>query len=212
MYKVELKIKRCKSINELGEFIRDNNIKLVLFGEYHGFVKQIQVQRKILEKTLPKFFLYEMLEENIILNDNGAQKFLSKPNNKDFSSVSTYGQLKPIINLARSFNLSIIGCDIKNMGVGKNWRENRFSDKEARNVTRKRELRQAQIINGYASKGLVFALLGDYHLRKSSLIFSKLRAKKAILVKPSFKWKDRLNNAKNFNESEISYIVKLYKK
>lgn len=211
MYNIELRIKGCKSISELGEFIRNNHIKLVLFGEYHGFVKQIQVQRKILRKVLPNFFLYELFEENKILSNKDAKKFLNKLNNEEFSFVSTYGQLKPIIRLARSFNLPIIGCDVKNMAVNKNWRENKFSKKEAAGITRKRELRQAKVINEYTSKGLVFALLGDYHLRKNSLVLSKLETK-AIIVRPSFKWGDRFNYVKKFKDSETSYFVKLYKR
>ena len=115
MYKIKVKIKGCKNINNLREFIRVNNIKIVLFGEYHGFLNQIQIQRKIIQNVQPDFFLYEMLEEKKILNEKDAKKFLSKLDNKDFSVISTYGQLKPIIRLARSFDLSIIGCDIKNI-------------------------------------------------------------------------------------------------
>jgi hypothetical protein len=212
MYDIKLKIKECKNISSLKEFVKLNNIKLVLFGEYHGFFKQIQVQREILNRISPDFFLYEMLEDNKILSDKDAKKVLSKPNKKNFSVVSTYGQLKPIIKLARSFNLPIIGCDIKNMGADKNWRGKKFSEKEAKFITKKRELQQAKIINQYTSKGLVFALVGEYHLRKNSPIFTKLRVKKAILVRPSFKWKDELSYVENIKKSDIAYSIKLFRK
>ena len=78
MYKINIKIRGCKSIRDWGEFIRVHNIKLVLFGEHHGFLNQIQVQRKIIQNVRPDFFLYEMLEEEKILNDKNAKKFLSK--------------------------------------------------------------------------------------------------------------------------------------
>ena len=100
----------------------------------------------------------------------------------------------------------------KNIGVDENWREKKFSEKEAESVTKKRELQQTKIINQYTSKGLVFALVGDYHPRKNSPIFTKLRVKKAILVRPSFKWKDELNHVENIKKSDITYIVKFYKK
>jgi len=83
MYKIKVKIKGCKNIDSLKEVIRVHNIKLVLFGEYHGFINQIQVQRKIIQNVQPDFFLYEMLEKDRILNDKDAKKFLSKPDNKD---------------------------------------------------------------------------------------------------------------------------------
>lgn len=211
MYKIKVEIKGCKNIDALRELIRANNIKLVLFGEYHGFIKQIHVQRKIIQSVRPDFFLYEMLEEDKILNIKDAKKFLSKSDSKDFSVISTYGQLKPIVRLARSFDLSIIGCDIKNMGVNKDWRKKKFSHEEAKRITNNRELRQAKIINQYSSKGLVFALLGKYHLRKNSLVLSKLKVKRVVIIKPSFKWEERLNYLKKFKDTEISYIVELKK-
>lgn len=210
MYKLKVNITGCKNIDSLGEFIRVHNIRLVLFGEYHGFFNQIQVQRKIIKNVQPDFFLYEMLEEDKILNDKDAKKFLGKLDSKDFSVISTYGQLKPMIRLARSFNLPVIGCDIKNMCCkDKAWIKKKFSHEEEKRITNKRELRQVKVINKYASKGLVFGLLGAYHLRKNSLVLSKLRHKRAIIIQPLFKWRKRFEDQKKFNNSEISYIVKM---
>lgn len=209
MYKIKVKIRGSKNIDNLGKFIRSHNIKLVLFGEYHGFLNQILIQKKIIQIVRPDFFLYEMLEDCKVLNEKDAKKFLSKPDSKDFSFISTYGQLKPIIRLARSLNLPIVGCDINNMGVNKDWREKKFSNKEGNRITKKRELQQVKIINKYISKGLVFALLGDYHLRKNGLVWSKLKEKKAIIVKPLFKWSERFNSPSKFRNSEISYTIKM---
>src|SRR3989344_961151 len=217
MYKIKVRIRGCKNIDSLGEFIRANNIKLVLFGEYHGFLNQVHVQRKIIQNVKPDFFLYEMLEEDKILNDKGAKRFLGKPDNKDFSFISTYGDLKPIVRLAREFNLPIIGCDIKNMCItDKGWSKRShkeiiatFSHEEGKKMTHKRELRQSKVINKYTSKGLVFGVSGCYHVRKNSQVLSKLRDKNAIIVKPLFKWKEKFNHRKRFKNSEISYIIKM---
>jgi len=210
MYEIKVKIRGLKDINKIGDFIKSHKIKLILFGEYHGFVNQIQVQKKIIKIIKPDFFLYELLEDKKILNDKDAKKFLNNPNGKDFSVISTYGELKPIIKLARSFDLPIIGCDIKNMGYkDKNWMEKKFNFGEGKMITKKRELRQSKVINEYTSKGLVFALLGDYHTRKNSLVLSKFKAKKIVIIKSAFKWTERFNHKKKFKNSEISYIVKL---
>ena len=83
MYEIKVKIRGCKNIDSLGEFIRVHNIKLVLFGEYHGLINQIHVQRRIIETVKPDFFLYEMLEQEQILNDKDAERFLNKPDNKN---------------------------------------------------------------------------------------------------------------------------------
>ncbi len=181
MYKIKLKIKGCKTLKNLKKFIELNKINLVLFGEYHGFTGQLQIQEKIIQSICPKFFLYEMLEDKEILNNKDAKKFLDKPNKENFSVVSDYGDLKPIIKLARKFNLPIIGCDIKNMGVGKDWKRKKFSREESNKITKKRELQQAKVINEYANKGLVFGLVGEHHLRKNSFLLDKLKAKKYLL-------------------------------
>ncbi len=217
MYKINVKIKGCKNIDDLGDFIRTNNIKVVLFGEYHGFLGQDKLQRKIIQVTRPDFFLYEMLEESKIMNNKQARIFLNKPNNQDFSFICTYGYLKPMIRLARAFSLQIIGCDIKNMCIkNKNWskishkeRIATFSDKEAEIITRKRELRQVKIINKYSSKGLVFVILGTYHLRRNSVVLSHLKDKKAIIIRPSFDWRERFNDRKKFKDSDVSYNLRM---
>ena len=90
MDNIKLKIKEYKSLNKLKELIKDNNITLVLFGEYHGFSIQISILKEIIKITKPDFFLYEMLEEKKILNNKDAKHFLNKLDNKDFSFISTF--------------------------------------------------------------------------------------------------------------------------
>ena len=50
-----------------------------------------------------------MLEESKILNDQDSTRFLGRPDKDDFSFISAYGDLKPTIRLARSFDLTIAG-------------------------------------------------------------------------------------------------------
>ncbi len=210
MDNIKLKIKEYKSLNKLKELIKDNNITLVLFGEYHGFSIQISILKEIIKITKPDFFLYEMLEEKKILNNKDAKHFLNKLDNKDFSFISTYGQLKPIIRLARNFNLQIIGCDIKNMGCkNKDWRKNKISREDGEELTKRRELQQTKVINQYTLKGVVFALVGDHHLRRGSLVLSKLNNERVVIIRPSFKWSEKFNHPNKFSNSEISYIARL---
>ena len=213
MYKIKLRIERCKTLNNLGEFIRNNNIRLVLFAETHGFLDEIPVQRKIIQKMKPDFLLYEMLEESKILNSKEAKIFLNKPDKDDFSFISTYKDLKPTIKLAKSFNLPIIGCDLKNMDQNsKDWLKKKFSREEGRKLIKKRELRQAKVINQYTSKGIVFASLGAYHLRRGSITISNLKEKKFIIVSPSFNGKEAFLIPVGAKEKADSYVVKMREK
>ena len=213
MYKIDLKINGCKNVKELADFVRANRIRLILFAETHGFLNETPIQKKIIQSTNPDFFLYEMLEERKLLNNKETKIFLSKPNNENFSVISTYGELKPTIELANRFNLPIIGCDIKDMcQKDKNWLKKKFSREEARTLIKKRELRQSNVINQYTSNGLVFASLGAYHLRKGSITISNLREKNFIIVSPSFRGKEAFLIRANQKELADSYVVKLRKK
>lgn len=211
MYPIKVEIKHCKSIHELRDFMRLNNIRLVLFAETHGFLKETQIQKKIIESINPDFFLYEMLEESQILNDQEAHAFLDRPNKEDFSFISTYGDLKPTIKLARSFKLPIIGCDIKNMCCdSKNWMNESFPRGHWGKVTKTREARQSKIINQYSQKGLVFATLGAYHLRKGSYVIKNLDEKKFILVNPLFNGGEKFLIPRDQKKLKVSFKVRLF--
>ena len=212
VYKIKIKIENCQNIKNLRKFIALHNIKLILFAETHGYLNEIPVQRKIIQNTKPDLFLYEMLEENKILNNKKAQTFFNELDNKDFSVISTYKELKPTIRLASKFNLPIIGCDIKNMcQKDKNWLKKKFSREESRELIKKRALRQSKIIHQYTKKGIVFASLGAYHLRKGSITTSNLKEKKFIIVYPSFGGKETFLIPANTKEKVDSYVVRLRK-
>lgn len=209
MYEIKMNTLGCKDLRDLGNYILRNNIRLVLFGEFHGFFGQLQVQRTILKAVKPDFFLYEMLEEDKLLNSNQSKAFLNKPNNEDFSFISNYIDLKPIVRLAHTLNLPIIGCDIKNMFcTSKGWVNQKFSREEELHIMISRENRQAKIINNYTPKGIVFAILGDYHVRRTSHLLSKLREEQAIVIRPGFKWKMRFAKKDGFKKSEVFYVVR----
>jgi hypothetical protein len=216
MYPIKVKIRGCSNLSELKDFIKLKKIKLVLFAETHGFLKENIIQKKILKEINPEFFLYELLEENELLNNIDARKFLNKSSNKDFSVISTYGELKPTIKLASDLHLPIIGCDIKNMCrknkdflkiTNLSSNQKRIEDK----ILKRRELHQSKIITKYVSKGLVFASLGVYHLRKNSFFLKSLKEKEIIIVKPLFNGRDELGVPANFLEHTVSYVVKLVK-
>lgn len=213
MYNIKLKIKGCSDVNSLGKFIRSKDIRLVLFAETHGFLNEAPIQKKIIQSINPNFFLYEMLEESKILNARDVKRFLNKNNKEDFSFISTYGDLKTTIRIARKFNLPIIGCDIKNMCCkSKNWRNEKFSQIDAKNLTNKREERQSKIINQYTSKGLVFASLGAYHLRKGSTTIKNLSEKSFIVVSPLFDGKEKFLIPKDQKKLNVSFKIKLVKR
>jgi hypothetical protein len=213
MYKIKMNVKGCKDITELKDFIRRNNINLILFAETHGYLKEILVQREVIKHVKPDFYLYEMLEESKISNDKDAKKLLDKSDREEFSFISTYGDLKPTIKLARSFNLPIVGCDIKNMCVKtKNWINEKYSKNYWNTITKKRETGQAKVINRYVKRGLVFASLGAYHLRKDSIVLKGLKQRKFIIVHPLFEGKEKFLIPRDQKRSNVSFGIKLVQK
>lgn len=213
MYKIVSNIKGCKDIRDLRKFIAENEIMLVLFAETHGYLKEVPVQEKIISLINPDYFLYEMLEEKKILSSKQAKSFLNQPAKKTFSFISKYGELKPTIKMARNFNLPIIGCDIKNMCVrSSDWLSKGFSKKEAEHIRKTREIKQSKIINQYSKKGLVFASLGAYHLRRGSTTTNGLKEKKFILVYPVINDKPAFVTKSDPKNPKVKYKLKLVNK
>ncbi|MAG50082.1 hypothetical protein CL621_00385, partial [archaeon] len=102
-------------IEKLKEILREKKINLIIFGETHGFLDDDKIQEEIIQYFKPTIFLYEMLEETKLLTTDKQKEFLKESNEKDFSVISTFGELKKTINLATKYNLPIVGNDIKNM-------------------------------------------------------------------------------------------------
>lgn len=213
MYKIKSIIKDCKDIDGLRDFIRKKEIKLILFAETHGYLDEVPVQEKIVKLTKPNFFLYEMLEESKILNSKDAQKFLKHDNEESFSFISKYGELKPNVKLARKYKLPLIGCDIKNMCVRSgDWITKKFSQKEAQHIRETRETKQSKVINEYTKRGLVFASLGAYHLRRTSITTKNLKEKRFVVIYPIINGKPAFVTKSDPKNPRVRYEIKLVEK
>jgi len=212
--KSKLRIRRFGNLAELMQSTK--GIKLVLFGNTHGFLNDVQTQGTLIAAFKPKYYLYELLENRNITSDIEFRRYLSEPNSKNFSVISKFGELKPVIRMARRYKLKIIGCDIKNMG-----RRNReflsntgFTKKEKnfeKSLMNRREEQHARIINNYVSKtnNPVFASVGAYHLRKSSKTLSNLKTRDYIMCYPTYKGRQISGAAKGMNKKNVAYLVKL---
>lgn len=201
------------NLENVKDYIAKHNIRSIFFAETHGLIPEIEAQEKIISKTNPKLFLYELLEEEKIISEEDYQKFLSKPDEDDFSIISKFKDLKPTVILAKKFRLPIVGCDIKNM-----LREDtKFRDTETiteedvkneENIMAKREERQLETINRCLNQDkeiLLFVSLGAYHLRKESLIRKKVKSN-YLLVRPLFDRKE-INEVEDILNSELTFLV-----
>lgn len=203
------------SKKDLNQIIKKEKIKLILFGETHGFiydeVKHIESLIKIFK---PNIILYELLENKKLKTVSSKNNFLKKPDNKKFSMISKQGDLKKIIKLAKKYNLPIEGCDLKNMGRKKPIPINKKLTKKEiikeKKIIDKREKYHLEFIKKVKSKhNLCFVILGAYHLRKNSPLIKSLNY--SIIVYPTYKGKMKFAPDKIKSQEEIIYVAKMLK-
>lgn len=139
---------------------------------------------------------------------------MSKNDSKEFSIISTFGEIKPTIRLANKYNVPVIGCDIKNMGrkdikfrTKKNWTKEEKEEEEE--LHKKRELYQKEIIEKVMQKTnkLIFVSIGLYHLRQSSELIKHLKKYNFVIVYPTINGNKDFENISDINSDNICYVV-----
>jgi len=211
--RIEIKIPSVENIEQLNQFVNSNSIKLVVFGESHGFFNDLALQEDLICQLSPKTYAYEMLEESNISSEKEFNNFMNHEDITEFSIISTYGELKPAVTMARNKGMLITGCDIKNMG-----RENRDflkiinptpeQKKHEKELMQRREKFMSQkLISLLRDEQLVFASLGAYHLRKKSFLWDGLENIKVLICYPTFKGQQKFGPTKGMKEEDILYIL-----
>src|SRR3989344_1864651 len=197
---------------ELSDFIV-KGFRLFLFGETHGFVNDSEVQEKLLAHIKPNIFIYELLEDKKITTINKFNEYLSKPDSEQFSVISTFGEIKPTISLAKKYCKSMVGCDIKNMCRKDNsfLNETNLSNKKEifeSKLLKKREIHQAKIINKTLNKekGIIFVSIGAYHLRRESHLFNTIKDK-FVICYPTINGIQKFEPQKGMEEGDIEFII-----
>lgn len=201
------------SKKNLNQLIKKEKIRLILFGETHGFIYDELKHIEDLIKTFkPNIILYELLEKKKLKTISSKNNFLKNPDNKKFSIISKQGDLKNIIRLAKKYNLPIEGCDLKNMGRKKPIPFNKKLTKkeitEEEKIINRREKYHIKFIKKAMSKhNLCFVILGAYHLRKNSPLIKSLN--NLIIVYPTYKGKMEFTPDEIKSQEEVIYIAKM---
>ena len=214
MIKTEIKIDRINSLNELKSIMP--KIRIILFGETHGFFNELPVQEEIIKAVNPEYYIWEMIEDKELLSQLDFDQFLEQSDNKDFSLISTYGELKPTVRLTHNYNLKVIGCDLRNMGrkdkaflskINLTIEEEKFEE----DLLEKRERRQAEVIKTILKKTnrILFVSVGAYHIRKNSYLFKYLEGINFIVCYPTLKGKQEFGPQEDITEKDVSYIIQL---
>jgi len=209
--KINLPIKTLENIQD---YLIKKEIRLIIFGETHGFFNDLELQDRIIQIAKPKYYLYEMLENKTILSKEDYRDILSNDDKAKFSIISTFGEIKPAIKMARDNNLKIIGCDIANMGrlnddFLKKTDLTKQEEQEEYLLMNKREKFQAQKIIEILEKneGILFISLGAYHLRKESIIWGILSHFNPIVCYPTLNGKQEFGPVEDMKEEDVLYIL-----
>jgi len=181
--------------------------EIIFFGETHGFVKnEAEYMEMAIKKLKPQIILYELLEDKKLDNIVKINSFLRQSKNKRFSLISSYGELKGVVELGKKYKLPIIGCDLKDMGRNKSIPINKKLTKKEiyveRKILKKRERHQMKVIKIVLKKyKIILVIVGAYHLRKNSPL-RKIKGSRNIIPK----YKDK----EIFSPKNISVKSKIY--
>ena len=204
---------------QIKRFVEKDKIRLVLFGDTHGFCDDIQVQTEILKQIRPDFYIHELIENKKYVSERSLKKALLHDKSERFSIVSSFGELFPIFDICLKYRIPLIGMDMRNMG-----RKNMdaiFKDKLTKDeaiienhLQEKRERHQAAIINKYfiTAKAFVLAVAGAYHLRKRSYLLKNIKAKNYLLIYPAFKGEAVFGPKNKMRQKDIYYDLKVCSK
>ena len=197
---------------KLKQILKEKDINLIIFGETHGFLEDNKYQEEIINLFKPNIFLYEMLEETSLKTKEQIDSFLLNEDSRDFSVISTFGELKNTIKLAKKHNLPIEGIDIKNM-----LRKDKsfltaieLSDEEIKieeEILKKREEKQNQKILSHLKEGeRIFVSVGAYHLRdESPLVNIKSNY---LIIYPIYNGEQIFEPPTDFKKENVSFEVK----
>jgi hypothetical protein len=163
-------------------------IKLIFFGETHGFIDDFKKQKEILDEINPEFVLFEQLENHLLMSQEDFQKIISL---KKISDMTEFNEIAKIVNYCYKKSIKLIGIDFKNFGFSKNLQEkvkNQRKITEEENlellgILEKRTEHHIEIIKRYMKKtsNQLVIILGAWHLRNDSKLLNSFKNYKLIL-------------------------------
>lgn len=170
---------------------------IIFIGDTHGYMDDFKIQREIIEKLNPKYILYEQMNNKRLMKKAEFKNMLKK---KSVSILTEVDEVRPLLKLCMQKKLPLIGIDFNNFGIS--WAK-RFKYKldndgkftksekeELKQIYKRREQKQSEMIRQYAQKGKIVVITGAHHLRKDSPLIKEISHFMAILPhyngKPAF--------------------------
>ncbi len=160
---------------------------IIFVGSTHSFLDDFSKQKEIINLVNPEFILSEDLE-NLVLDSE--KNFKDIFNKKIISQMTSFEEVKRLIELCYKKNIKLIGMDFKNFGFNKEIQTkikgkkklSASEEKEVELILKKRERKHLSKILEYTQKTSkpILVILGCWHLRKDSYLRKKLKSYKII--------------------------------
>lgn len=167
-----------------------SSFSFIFVGDSHGFINDFKKQKEIIEKVEPEFILSEQLENNVLDSEQKYKTFLK---DKKSSKMTSFKEIKDLVNWGYTKKIKLIGIDFENFGLDLKLRSiikgKGIPSKEDRieinKILSKRNIHHLKLIRKYSklSKKPLVILLGTWHLREESLLMKSLN--NYIVIYPS---------------------------
>lgn len=157
------------------------NFSFIFIGGTHGFIEDFIKQKEIINLINPEFVLCENLEN---LSLNSKEKFDNLLKNKKISDMTSFDEVKKLIDLCYNKNIKLIGIDLSNFGFNKVLQEKIKEQKElspeeenkVEEILKLRDKIHLEKILEYKNKTNrpLVIIIGSWHLREHSLLRDSL--------------------------------------
>lgn len=162
--------------------------EIIFIGDTHGFVDDFNKQKELILKFKPAYVLAESMKNNSLPSEKKYKKLLEK---KYVSDITSFSEVKRLVELCYEKNIKLIGIDFKNFGMSKSVREKIKNNKKITKseeinldkIVKKRERKQNKMVLKYSKKTEkpLLIITGSWHLRKNSPLFSNIKKYKLIM-------------------------------
>ena len=181
--------------------------KLIFIGDTHGFIKDFNKQKEIIERYNPEFILAEQLQEISITNKDSYIKA---------SKDQRFKEQAELMELCRKRDIKLIGIDFKDFGFDQRIQsiikgEVHPTKKELaiiKGIVKERSKHHINMIKHFlliTSKPLI-VIVGSWHLRKQSQL--RKTFKKYLAIYPIDEKGNILTDSRKIENINYLEIIK----
>jgi len=175
------------NLGNFREYLLDNGIHVVLYGEFHS--RHIELQEKLIQRLKPEYLLHEILwnfrleEEKQIKETLEFYKRNPKLCEDSFDPIigfRCYSENEHLYRWALKYGLKLVGCDLS---FEEKQKFDYIEDKNIEWKAREERMGKTIIEISRLTNEPVLAIVGDTHLRDSSEIYNHLN-QEVYLIRP----------------------------